>query len=131
MPVSHDLNRASEQAGLDGRPIDSPSRHEHFDPAVRNWKDRKMTEKSTSKSIVMYSRAACPFCVAARNTLRSKDLAWTEVSLDAEPDKRAEMISRTGRKTVPQIFFGDFHVGGFDDLDALEQAGDLDRILAG
>jgi len=84
----------------------------------------------TEKSIVMYSRASCPFCVAARNLLKSKDVAWTEVSLDAEPDKRAEMISRTGRKTVPQIFIGDFHVGGFDDLDALEQAGDLDRLLA-
>jgi len=83
----------------------------------------------TEKSIVMYSRAACPFCVAARNMLRGKDLMWTEVSLDAEPDKRAEMISRSGRKTVPQIFIGDFHVGGFDDLNALEQAGDLDRIL--
>lgn len=84
----------------------------------------------TEKSIVMYSRAACPFCVAARNMLRDKNLTWTEVSLDAEPDKRAEMISRTGRKTVPQIFIGDFHVGGFDDLNALEQGGDLDRILA-
>lgn len=83
----------------------------------------------TEKSIVMYSRAACPFCVAARNIFRGKNLTWTEVSLDAEPDKRAEMISRTGRKTVPQIFIGDFHVGGFDDLNALEQAGDLDRIL--
>jgi len=84
----------------------------------------------TAKSIVMYSRAACPFCVAARNVFSKRDLTWTEVSLDAEPDKRAEMISRTGRKTVPQIFIGDFHVGGFDDLDALEQAGDLDRILS-
>ena len=83
----------------------------------------------TEKSIVMYSRGACPFCVAARNTFRQRNLNWTEVSLDAEPDKRAEMISRTGRKTVPQIFIGDFHVGGFDELDALEQAGDLDRIL--
>lgn len=84
----------------------------------------------TEKSIVMYSRASCPFCVAARNMFRAKNLTWTEVSLDTEPDKRAEMISRTGRKTVPQIFIGDFHVGGFDDLDALEQAGDLDRILS-
>lgn len=82
------------------------------------------------KAIVMYSRAACPFCVAARNLLKSKDAVWTEVSLDAEPDKRAEMISRTGRKTVPQIFIGDLHVGGFDDLNALEQAGDLDQILS-
>jgi glutaredoxin 3 len=83
------------------------------------------------KSIVMYSRAACPFCVAARNLLKGKGVAWTEVSLDAEPDKRAEMIARTGRRTVPQIFIGDDHVGGFDDLNALDQAGDLDRLLHG
>lgn len=83
----------------------------------------------TSKPIVMYSRASCPYCVAARNLLKSKNATWTEVSLDAEPDKRAEMISRTGRRTVPQIYIGDFHVGGFDDLNALNQAGDLDRLL--
>ena len=82
-----------------------------------------------SQAIVMYSRAACPFCVAARNLFKAKQVQWTEVSLDAEPDKRAEMISRTGRKTVPQIFIGDFHVGGYDDLDALEQEGELDRLL--
>ncbi|MDT8449794.1 MAG: glutaredoxin 3 [Wenzhouxiangellaceae bacterium] len=84
----------------------------------------------TDHAIVMYSRASCPFCVAARSLLKSKNVNWTEVSLDAEPDKRAEMISRTGRRTVPQIFIGDFHVGGFDDLTALEQGGDLDRLLA-
>ena len=84
----------------------------------------------TSKSIVMYCRGACPFCVSARNLFENRNLTWTEVSLDAEPDKRAEMISRTGRKTVPQIFIGDFHVGGFDELNALEQSGDLDRILS-
>jgi glutaredoxin 3 len=83
----------------------------------------------TDKPIVIYSRAACPFCVAARNLLKAKGATWTEVSLDAEPDKRAEMISRTGRRTVPQIFIGDTHVGGFDDLDALDQVGDLDRLL--
>jgi glutaredoxin 3 len=85
----------------------------------------------TDKPIVMYSRAACPFCVAARNLLEAKGATWTEVSLDAEPDKRAEMISRTGQRTVPQIFIGDTHVGGFDDLDALEQAGELDGLLGG
>lgn len=84
----------------------------------------------TSKPIVMYCRGACPFCVYARNLFENRKLTWTEVSLDAEPDKRAEMISRTGRKTVPQIFIGDFHVGGFDELNALEQSGDLDRILS-
>ena len=84
----------------------------------------------TEKSIVMYSRASCPFCVAARNLLESKKQRWVEVSLDAEPDKRAEMISRSGRKTVPQIFIGDVHVGGFDDLNAMNKSGDLDRLLA-
>lgn len=84
----------------------------------------------SNKPIVMYSRAACPYCVAARNVFKSRDVTWTEVSLDAEPDKRAEMISRTGRRTVPQIFIGDFHVGGFDDLTALDEAGDLDRLLS-
>ncbi|MFN2333807.1 MAG: glutaredoxin 3 [Wenzhouxiangellaceae bacterium] len=84
----------------------------------------------TNKPIVMYSRATCPFCVAARNLLQDKNVNWTEVSLDAEPDKRAEMIDRSGRRTVPQIFVGDFHVGGFDDLKALNQAGDLDRVLS-
>lgn len=81
------------------------------------------------KPVVMYSTASCPYCMAARNLLRAKDLTWTEVSLDAEPDKRAEMMTRTGRRTVPQIFIGDTHVGGFDDLDALEQEGALDRLL--
>jgi len=107
--------------------------HVEFVPYHRRGDNKpklEKTEQMTEKSIVMYSRAACPFCVAARNMLRSKDVFWTEVSLDAEPDKRAEMISRTGRKTVPQIFIGDFHVGGFDDLNALEQAGDLDRVLS-
>ncbi|NKI35934.1 glutaredoxin 3 [Wenzhouxiangella sp. XN79A] len=84
-----------------------------------------------SHAIVMYCRAACPYCVAARNLFKRKNVRWTEVSLDAEPDKRAEMIERTGRRTVPQIFIGDHHVGGFDDLDALEQEGRLDRLLAG
>ncbi len=81
------------------------------------------------KPVVMYSTSYCPYCVAARNLLRAKGLNWTEVSLDAEPDKRAEMMSRSGRHTVPQVFIGDTHVGGFDDLDALEQEGALDRLL--
>lgn len=81
------------------------------------------------KPIVMYSTSYCPYCVAARQLLHGKGLTWTEVSLDAEPDKRAEMMSRSGRRTVPQIFIGDTHVGGFDDLNALHQAGELDSLL--
>jgi len=82
------------------------------------------------KSIVMYATATCPFCSLARELLRSKGVSWTEVSIDVDPDKRAEMMSRSGERTVPQIFIGDEHVGGFDDLDALDQEGALDRMLA-
>jgi glutaredoxin 3 len=92
-----------------------------------------MTEEKqslmTQPAIVMYATASCPFCGAARQLFHAKDLTWTEVSLDTEPDKRAEMISRTGRRTVPQIFIGDTHVGGFDDLAALDEEGALDRLL--
>lgn len=81
------------------------------------------------KPIVMYATTSCPFCVAARRLLRERDLVWTEVSVDIDPDKRAEMMARSGRHTVPQIFIGDAHVGGFDDLDALDQEGGLGRLL--
>ncbi len=80
-------------------------------------------------AVVMYATTSCPFCVAARNLLRGKGVTWTEVSVDIEPDKRAEMMSRSGRRTVPQVFIGDEHIGGFDDLDALDQEGALDRML--
>jgi len=82
------------------------------------------------QAIVMYVKATCPFCVAARNLLRSKNVDWNEVPIDREPDKRAEMIDRSGRRTVPQIFIGDRHVGGFDDLKALDEEGALDRVLS-
>ena len=81
------------------------------------------------KPVVMYATARCRFCAAARELLRSKEVTWTEVSVDVEPDKRAEMIARSGAHTVPQIFVGDTHVGGFDDLDALDQEEALDRML--
>lgn len=84
---------------------------------------------NTKPEIIMYSRATCSFCVAARNVLSSHGAEWTEVSLDTEPDRRGEMIERSGHNTVPQIFIGDFHVGGFDDLQALDEEGALERIL--
>lgn len=78
----------------------------------------------------MYATTTCRFCAMARELFRSKGVTWTEVSIDVEPDNRAEMMSRSGRRTVPQVFIGDEHVGGFDDLDALDQEGALDRMLA-
>lgn len=77
----------------------------------------------------MYATKTCPFCVAARALLQSKGVGWDEILIDVEPAKRDEMMTRSGRRTVPQIFIGDQHIGGFDDLQALEQAGGLDPML--
>lgn len=82
-------------------------------------------------AILMYSTPYCPYCVAARQLLKSKNVTWTEVSLETDPDRRAEMMARSGRRTVPQIFIDDTHVGGFDDLDALNRSGRLDDLLSG
>ncbi len=79
--------------------------------------------------VMMYGTNACPFCVAARSLLQSKGVDWDEVLIDVHPERRAEMIAKTQRHTVPQIFIGDHHVGGFDDLQALDQAGRLDALL--
>lgn len=81
--------------------------------------------------VVMYSTAACPFCVMAERLLRAKGVADIEkVRVDLEPERREEMMSRTGRRTVPQIYVGDRHVGGYDDLAALDRAGGLEALLA-
>lgn len=83
----------------------------------------------TTPTILMYATQSCPFCVAARSLLRAKGLDWTEILIDSEPAQRAEMMARSGRHTVPQIFIGERHIGGFDDLNALDQAGQLDPLL--
>lgn len=80
-------------------------------------------------SIVMYATQTCPFCVAARTLLKAKGVDWVEILIDIEPDKRAEMMAKSQRHTVPQIFIGDRHIGGFDDLNALDRAGGLDPLL--
>jgi glutaredoxin 3 len=85
-----------------------------------------------SAPVVMYATAVCPYCVAAERLLRSKGVASIDkIRVDAEPARRAEMVERTGRRTVPQIFIGGHHVGGFDDLAALDHAGKLDPLLGG
>ncbi len=80
-------------------------------------------------TIVMYATSSCPYCVAARSLLQAKGVRWTEVAVDLQSGKRAEMMQRSGRHTVPQIFIGDRHVGGFDDLSLLDRRGELDRLL--
>jgi glutaredoxin 3 len=81
--------------------------------------------------VLMYATGVCPYCVMAEKLLRSKGVADIEkVRVDLDPARREEMMSRTGRRTVPQIYIGDRHVGGFDDLAALDRAGGLDPLLA-
>ena len=83
----------------------------------------------SNPSIVMYTTNWCPYCERARRLLRSKGAAFEEIDVESAAEKRAEMISRSGRRTVPQIFIGDHHVGGSDDLADLETAGKLDALL--
>jgi glutaredoxin 3 len=81
--------------------------------------------------VLMYSTGACPFCIMAERLLKAKGVAEIEkVRIDLEPARRDEMMQRTGRRTVPQIYVGDRHVGGYDDLAALDRAGGLDPILS-
>jgi len=82
-------------------------------------------------NVVMYSTAVCPYCVQAERLLAAKGVKdITKIRVDQDPARRDEMIARTGRRTVPQIFIGDKHVGGFDDLAALDRAGGLVPLLA-
>jgi glutaredoxin 3 len=82
-------------------------------------------------AVRMYSTAVCPFCTMAERLLASKGVRDIDkLRVDADPALRDEMIARTGRRTVPQIFIGDRHIGGFDDLSALDKAGGLDPLLA-
>lgn len=78
----------------------------------------------------MYATAVCPFCQMAERLLRGKGVdAIDKIRVDLDPQRRAEMMERTGRRTVPQIYIGETHVGGYDDLAALEHAGRLDELL--
>lgn len=86
---------------------------------------------SAVPEIVIYSSAICPYCVAAKTFLKSKGQAWREVRIDLDPAERARMMARTRRTSVPQIFIGDTHVGGYDDLIALHRAGGLEPLLGG
>ena len=82
--------------------------------------------------IKMYTTAVCPYCIRAKQILKSKGVdAIDEVRVDLDPQERFKMMELTGRRTVPQIFIGDTHVGGCDDLVALDQRGGLDPLLQG
>ena len=83
----------------------------------------------TQPRVVMYASGWCPYCQRARNLLGLKNVSFEEIDVESDPALREEMKSRSGRNTVPQIFIGATHVGGFDDLNALDRDGGLDRLL--
>ena len=80
-------------------------------------------------AVLIYSSPFCGYCAAAKRLLTAKGVEFTEIDVLMKPGQRKAMIERSGRSTVPQIFIGDKHVGGFDDLTALEQRGELDALL--
>jgi glutaredoxin 3 len=79
----------------------------------------------------MYTTSWCPYAESARQLLHRKGASFEEISIETHPERRAEMIERSGRRTVPQIFIDGRHIGGCDDLHALDRAGGLDPLLAG
>ncbi len=81
--------------------------------------------------ITLYTSAICPYCVAAKNFLKSKGQVWTEVRIDLDFSQRQAMTAKTNRTSVPQIFIGQTHVGGYDDMIALHRAGKLEPLLTG
>ena len=87
---------------------------------------------TTQPHVLMYSTGVCPYCVRAENLLKARGVTDIEkIRVDLDPSRLTEMMERTSRRTVPQIFIGDTHVGGCDDLIALDQAGKLVPLLAG
>jgi glutaredoxin 3 len=86
----------------------------------------------TNPAITMYTTAFCPYCVRAERLLHAKGVAAIDkIRVDLDPSLRSTMMERTGRRTVPQIYIGATHVGGYDDLVALDRRGELDPLLAG
>ena len=80
--------------------------------------------------VEVYTTPVCPYCWSAKELLRRKGVPFLEINVAGEPQRRAEMVARAnGRTTVPQVFVGDMHLGGCDDLYAIEEAGELDRLL--
>lgn len=80
-------------------------------------------------NVIMYATQFCSYCMRARQLLDAKGVDYEEISVDGDPVLRREMESRSGRRTVPQIFVGDYHVGGYDDMYALNSVGELDSLL--
>jgi len=85
----------------------------------------------TQPAVTLYTSGWCPYCERARGLLTRKNVVFSEINVDDDAKFREEMIARSNRRTVPQIFIGDKHVGGCDDLFELDHSGELDRLIQG
>lgn len=85
--------------------------------------------KIMQTEVKIYSTRFCPYCMGARNLLDSKNVAYEDIGVDGSPELRREMIELSGRHTVPQIWIGEQHIGGFDELSSLERQGRLEALL--
>ncbi|MFI8735552.1 glutaredoxin 3 [Ectopseudomonas toyotomiensis] len=81
------------------------------------------------QAVTLYTIAYCPYCINAKALLTRKGVTYKEIDVSRSPEQMAEMLQRSKRRSVPQIFIGEHHVGGFDDLAALERGGELDALL--
>jgi glutaredoxin 3 len=87
--------------------------------------------EADSPAVIMYATAWCPYCMRARSLFERLGVGYKEIAVDEEPEQRADMVTRSGgHRTVPQIFIGDRHIGGFDELNALEHSGELRTLLS-
>lgn len=82
-------------------------------------------------NVVVYTTRVCPYCIQAKALLKKKGVAFSEIDVSNDPEKRTWLVSATGQRTVPQIFINDQPIGGFDDMAALNRKGELDRMLIG
>jgi glutaredoxin 3 len=100
------------------------------EPSERSERGSGESRAESQAEVVMYSTNWCGYCQRARNLFERKSVAVREIKLDDEPDQRPVMLQRTGgQRTVPQIFVGDLHVGGYDELAALDRSGELNKLL--
>ena len=81
------------------------------------------------QAVTLYTTAYCPYCINAKALLTRKGVTYEEIDVSRSPERMAEMLQRSNRRSVPQIFIGEHHVGGFDDLAALDRGGELDALL--
>lgn len=102
-----------------------PSRH----PTEQSGASAEPDTAPGHAPVRMYATAFCPYCVRARRLLERKGVTWEEISVDGDRERFQEMTLRANRTTVPQIFIGDTHVGGYDDMAALDRAGKLGPLL--